>query len=132
MFTVELNGKTYKVHKVTARALREIGPVQDVFRRLGKEDEKQDIKKDMDTLVNWFVLFCGNQFTADDVYDHYPSDRIMADVGIAVAHVNAQVTERLVNFPTGQDDKKKDRPVRTRWAAWCARFTGSFFRRGTP
>ena len=32
MFKVELNGKTYKVEKVTAKALREIGAAQAVFK----------------------------------------------------------------------------------------------------
>lgn len=129
MFTVELNGRTYRVETVTARALREIGPAQEVFRRMGEDDPKNDMARDMDALVKWFVLFCGNQFTAEDVYSHYPSDRILLDVGLAMAHVNAQVTERLVKFPTGQDDKKKDRPARTRWATWWHRCTGIFCRR---
>lgn len=107
MFTVELNKKTYKVTQVPVRVLREMGPVQEVYKRLMSEDAQIDPAKDIDTLVRWFVLFCGEQFTADEVYDHYPGDRIITDVGLAMAAMNTSVEKVLSKFPTGQEAKKK-------------------------
>jgi hypothetical protein len=107
MFKVELNGKTYKVEKVTAKALREIGAAQAVFKRWQDNPDAADMKKDMDALVNWFCTFCGNQFTPDEYYDHYPADRAITDIGLAIAAVNAQVTHVLESFPTSGDSKKK-------------------------
>ena len=107
MFKVELNGKTYKVEKVTAKALREISAAQAVFKRWQENPDAADMKRDMDALVNWFCIFCGNQFTADEYYDHYPSDRCITDIGLAIAAVNAQATSVLESFPTSGESKKK-------------------------
>jgi len=125
MFTVELGEKKYKVHKVTARTLREIGGAQAVFKKWQEAPESVDMKKDMDTLINWFCVLCGNQFTAEEVYDNYPGDKIITDIGLALVAVNGQVTEMLKAFPT-DINKKKQATTTTRWNRLCSRFTGIF------
>jgi len=126
MFTVTLGDKKYKVDKVTPRTLREIGGAQAVLKRWTETPETVDMKKDMDTLISWFVVLCGNQFTADDVYDNYPCDKIITDIGLALASVNAQVTEVLKAFPTESESKKKQITQKTFWNRLCSRFTGIF------
>ena len=110
LFEVELNNKKYRVDRVPVKVVRAMGPAQEVYKRLLKDPEKIDVEKDIDTLVNWFVLFCGNQFTADDVYNYYPGDRIITDVGLAIAALNTSVEKVLKKFPTGQESKKKENP----------------------
>ena len=110
LFEVELNKKTYRVDTVPVKVLRSMGPVQEVYQRLLEDPENINVEKDIDTMVQWFVLFCGNQFTADDVYDHYPGDRIITDVGLAMAALNTSVEKVLKKFPTGQEPKKKENP----------------------
>lgn len=121
MFEVELNGRVFRVKDVPTKVTREMGPVQEVYRRMINEPEKTDISKDIDTLVEWFVLFCGNQFTVEDVMNHYPGDRIITDVGLAIAALNTSVSKTLTRFPTGQTDKKK---AETGSMTWLNRFTG--------
>lgn len=127
MFTVTLGDKKYKVEKVTARTLREIGAAQAVFKRWTENPEAVDMKKDMDTLIGWFCVLCGNQFSAEDVYDNYPGDKIITDIGLALASVNAQVTEVLKAFPTESESKKKVQKKKTTlWSRFFSRFTGIF------
>lgn len=125
MFTVELGGKKYRVDKVTAKTLREIGGAQAVFKRWMETPDAVDMKKDMDTLIGWFCTLCGDRFTMDEVYDNYPADRIITDIGLAISAVKAQATEVLESFPTGKDKKKQA----TRWKTWYTTFTGFFARR---
>jgi hypothetical protein len=110
LFEVELNKKTYRVNSVPVKVVRAMGPAQEVYQRLLEDPSNINVEKDIDTLVNWFVLFCGNQFTADDVYDYYPGDRIITDVGLAMAALNTSVEKVLKKFPTGQGTKKKEAP----------------------
>lgn len=128
MFTVELGDKKYKVHKVTARTLREIGGAQAVFKKWQEDPESVDMKKDMDTLIGWFCVLCGNQFTPDEVYDGYPGDKIITDIGLALVAVNSQMTEVLKAFPT-DTNKKKQRKVKA-WPRLWTRFTGIFASKG--
>ena len=126
MFTVQLtNGKKYIVRYVTARALRDIGEAQAIMKKWQETPEKTDMKKDMDVLVNWFCTFCGGQFTADEIYDFYPSDKIITDIGIAILAVNAKIVEVLKKFPS-PDDKKK----RQRRKIFVTRLTGIFSKKG--
>lgn len=125
MFKVELAGKTYKIEKVTAKTLRDIGAAQAVFKRWTEAPESADMKRDMDVLVAWFCTLCGNQFTPDDVYDNYPADRIITDIGLALAAVNAQVTSVLESFPSSGETKKKA-PSQT----WFTKFTGFISKKG--
>jgi len=68
-------------------------------------------------------VFCGNQFTPEEVYDNYPGDKIITDIGLALVAVNGQVTEMLKAFPT-DINKKKQATTTTRWNRLCSRFTG--------
>ena len=54
----------------------------------------------LDTMVKWFCILFGNQFTPDEVYDNYPADRLMHDIALALMAVQTQTTEVLDTFPT--------------------------------
>ena len=54
----------------------------------------------LDTMVKWFCILFGNQFTPDEVYDKYPADRLMHDIALALMAVQTQTTEVLDTFPT--------------------------------
>ena len=54
----------------------------------------------MDVMIRWFCILFGNQFTPDDVLDHYPVDRLMHDIALALMAVQTQTTEILDEFPT--------------------------------
>ena len=60
-----------------------------------------------DALVKWFCLVFGNQFTPDDVYDHYPADQMVTDIVTAMLAVQAQTTEVLDSFPMKAAKGKK-------------------------
>ena len=51
-------------------------------------------------MIRWFCLLFGDQFTVDDVLDHYPVDRLMHDVALALLAVQTQTTGILNDFPT--------------------------------
>ncbi len=113
MITCKLGDKTYSVDFITGRAMREIEPAAKMLSRLssisdavakGKElssdDKKLNISAAMDTMVRWFCILFQGQFTPEDVYDHYPNDRLMHDIALAILAVQAQTTEALSEFPT--------------------------------
>jgi len=111
MVTCTLGDKKYCVDFVSGRALREMEPASRMYGRLsalakaaveGQEvsNEKLTIPEALDTMVKWFCILFGNQFTPDDVYDHYPADRLMHDIALAIMAVQAQTTEVLDSFPT--------------------------------
>ncbi|MBQ8973309.1 MAG: hypothetical protein IJ074_09565 [Clostridia bacterium] len=52
------------------------------------------------TMVKWFCILFGNQFTPDEVYDNYPADRLMYDIALALMAVQTQTMEGLDTFPT--------------------------------
>ena len=54
----------------------------------------------MDVMIRWFCILFGNQFTPDDVLDHYPVDRLMHDIALALMAVQTQTTSILDEFPT--------------------------------
>ena len=54
----------------------------------------------MDVMIRWFCVLFGNQFTPDDVLDHYPVDRLMHDIALALIAVQTQTTHILDEFPT--------------------------------
>ena len=110
MLTCTLSGKNYSVDFVTGRALREIDPALKMYARIAKvssaaasgepvEDETT-IAEALDVMAKWFCLLFGNQFTVDELYDGYPSDRMMHDIVLALLAVQAQTTEVLGQFPT--------------------------------
>ena len=63
-------------------------------------DEKLTIPEALDTMVKWFCILFGNQFTPDEMYDYYPADRLMHDIALAIMAVQTQTTEVLDSFPT--------------------------------
>ena len=111
MVTCTLGGKKYSVDFVSGRALREMEPASKMYGKLvalskaaveGQDvsDEKLTIPEALDTMVKWFCILFGNQFSVDDVYDHYPADRLMHDIALAIMAVQTQTTEVLDSFPT--------------------------------
>ena len=112
MITCTLGDKKYSVDFITGRALREMGPALNAYMTTvkagealstGKADEELKsvkIEEIYDTLVRWFCLIFGNQFTPDEVYDHYPADLMVKDIVQALLAVLSQSTEVLDSFPT--------------------------------
>ncbi len=110
MITCKLRDKTYTVDFITGRALREMGPALKVYAQISKaisgvESEEKpekplELDAGLDTLVKWFCLAFGNQFTPEDVYDGYPADRLIEDIVLAMLAVQSQTTEVLGSFPT--------------------------------
>jgi len=115
MITCTLGEKRYYVDFISGRALREMGPAWDMYARLsavaadavsGKPAKAKDsgeaptVTAALDVLVKWFCLIFSNQFSPDDVYDHYPVDRLTHDIVLALLAVQTQTTEVLSEFPT--------------------------------
>ena len=111
MVTCILGDKKYSVDFISGRALREMEPASKMYGRLvalskaaveGQDisDEQLTIPEALDTMVKWFCILFGNQFSPDDVYDHYPADRLMHDIALAIMAVQTQTTEVLDFFPT--------------------------------
>lgn len=111
MITCTLGNKKYSVDFISGRALREIEPAAKVYGRLvrmsqdaveGKDvsQEQMTVKDSLDIMVKWFCILFNNQFTPDDLYDHYPSDRLMHDIALSIMAVQTQTTEVLDSFPT--------------------------------
>ena len=111
MITCTLGEKKYSVDFVTGRALREMEPALKMYGRLmrisqeaveGREvsDKQLTIAEALDTLVHWFCILFGNQFSPDEMYDYYPADRLMVDIPLALLAVQSQTTDTLDAFPT--------------------------------
>ena len=111
MVTCTLGDKKYSVDFISGRALREMEPASKMYGRLvalskaaveGQDvsNEQLSIPEALDTMVKWFCILFGNQFSVDDVYDHYPADRLMHDIALAIMAVQTQTTEVLDSFPT--------------------------------
>ena len=65
----------------------------------------------MDVMIQWFCVLFGNQFTPDDVLDHYPVDRLMHDIALALMAVQTQTTAILDEFPTKAAETEQISPV---------------------
>lgn len=112
MISCTLGGKKYTVDFVSGRALREIESAAKMYGRIvaisnaalkgeTPEDAQQiSIAEAMDEMIKWFCVLFGNQFTPDDVLDHYPVDRLMHDIAFALMAVQSQTTHILDEFPT--------------------------------
>ena len=112
MITCTLSGKKYTVDFISGRALREMEPAAKVYGKIVaisqaamkgetiEVDEQLSIPQAMDVMIRWFCLLFGNQFTPDDVLDHYPVDRLMHDIALALMAVQTQTTSVLNEFPT--------------------------------
>lgn len=117
MITCTIGENKYTVDFVSGRALREIGKVNDVLEKMrdlatGKPTEAEikafNMADAMDTMARWFCLLFQNKFTIDELYDGYPADRIMHDIGLAATAVNNSATEVLSEFPTKPTAQEKD------------------------
>ena len=112
MITCTLGEKKYHVDFITGRALREMEPAAKMYGRIVaisnaalKGEESEDAKnltigEAMDEMIKWFCILFGNQFTPDEVLDHYPVDRLMHDIAFALMAVQTQTTHVLNEFPT--------------------------------
>ena len=112
MITCTLGKQKYTVDFVSGRALREMEPAAKMYARIvalsnaavkGEpipENENLNISDAMDTMIRWFCILFGNQFTPDDVLDGYPVDRLMHDIALALMAVQTKTTEILNEFPT--------------------------------
>ena len=111
MVTCTLGDKKYSVDFISGRALREMEPASKMYGRLvqlskaavdGQDvsGERLTIPEALDIMVKWYCILFGNQFSPDDVYDHYPADRLMHDIALALMAVQTQTTEILSEFPT--------------------------------
>lgn len=112
MITCTLGEKKYSVDYIPGRALREMEPAAKMYVKIvrvsnaamkGEEIPESDqisIPDALDALVKWFCILFGGQFTPDDVLDHYPVDRLMHDMALALMAVQTQTTEVLSEFPT--------------------------------
>ena len=111
MVTCTLGADKYSVDFISGRALREMEPASKMYGRLvalskaaveGQDvsNEQLTIPEALDTMVKWFCILFGNQFSVDDIYDHYPADRLMHDIALAIMAVQTQTTEVLDAFPT--------------------------------
>ena len=111
MVTCTLGADKYSVDFISGRALREMEPASKMYGKLvalskaaveGQDvsNEQLTIPEALDTMVKWFCILFGNQFSVDDVYDHYPADRLMHDIALAIMAVQTQTTEVLDSFPT--------------------------------
>lgn len=112
MITCTLGMQKYTVDFISGRALREMEPAAKMYSRIVTisnaavkgdpipEGEQVEIAEAMDTMIRWFCILFGNQFTPDDVLDGYPVDRLMHDIALALMAVQTQTTEILSEFPT--------------------------------
>jgi len=112
MITCKLGEKTYHIDFISGRALRELEPAAKMYSRIVsisnaavKGEDVSDanqlsIAEAMDTMIKWFCLVFGNQFSPDELLDHYPVDRLMHDIALTLMAVQAQTTSILNEFPT--------------------------------
>ncbi len=123
MVTCILGDKKYSVDFISGRALREMEPASKMYGKLvqlskaavdGQDvsGEKLTIPEALDTMVKWFCILFANQFSPDDVYDHYPADRLMHDIALAIMAVQTQTTEVLDSFPTKPVTEEADLPMK--------------------
>lgn len=100
MFHITINEKKISIPFVRAKALREIAPAMEIVSRLEKEEGAILSADEMDKLVKWFCIFANDEITMDEIYTHYPSDRLLPDIFLAAFAVQRRVTEMLRDFPT--------------------------------
>ena len=112
MITCKLKDKQYAVDFISGRALREMEPATKMYAKIVsvsnsavkgetiQVDEQLTVANAMDEMIRWFCLVFGNQFTAEDVLDGYPVDRLMHDIALTLMAVQTQTTEILSSFPT--------------------------------
>ncbi len=112
MISCTLGEKKYTVDFISGRALREMEPAAKMYAKIvaisnaavkGEtlpQEEQISIPEALDVMTKWFCILFGNQFTVDEVLDHYPVDRLMHDLALALMAVQTQTTGILDEFPT--------------------------------
>ncbi len=111
MITCTLGNQKYAVDFISGRALREMEPASKMYASIVKlakqategetiQEQPATVTEALDVMVKWFCILFGNQFTPDEVYDHYPADRLMHDIALSLMAVQTQTTEVLSDFPT--------------------------------
>ena len=111
MITCTLGNQKYTVDFISGRALREMEPASKMYASIVKlakqategetiQEQPTTVAEALDVMVKWFCILFGNQFTPDEVYDHYPADRLMHDIALSLMAVQTQTTEVLSDFPT--------------------------------
>ena len=127
MITCTLGEKKYTVDYITGRALREMEPAAKMYAKIvavanaaakGEavpEDQQFTIPEAMDVMIRWFCLLFGDQFTVDEVLDHYPVDRLMHDVALALLAVQTQTPASSTIFlrPRQRRRRRRTRPDAT-------------------
>lgn len=98
MISITLGDKKYTVPTITGRVMREIGEMDELYKRAA--DDEAIGAAEMDTAVEWLCLVFKNQFAPDEVYDNYPSDRFWVDIFTIYLAVKNSVTNKLADFPT--------------------------------
>lgn len=110
MITCKLGEKTYSIDYVSGRALREINDALVMYGKIVMVNAKIEngtltdedvfpLQDALDVMVKWFCLLFKNQFTPDEVFEHYPVDDLLYDITYAIQAVNAQMTKVLSSFP---------------------------------
>lgn len=98
---ITLGDKEYHQDYVRAIALREIeGPMATLKKIQEMPKDEALPRTEMDGLVNWFCLFFGGQFTADEVWEKYPADQLRNDIFECIMYCQAGITRVLHDFPT--------------------------------
>lgn len=98
MIKLKLGEKNYQLPFITARALREIGGVEALYKRAA--DNEALGSDDMDTAIEWLCVLFNNAFTPDEVLDNYPVASFWVDVFTIFLSVSRQVELVLGDFPT--------------------------------
>lgn len=132
MYSIQLGAKEYRVDRIPTRALMEIDEARGLYLRMAGmvEDDPEaptTFKRAVQVMVEWLVLFFGNQFTADDVYDNYPANKIVEDVARAMAAALGDVDEELKAFPTGASAENSPSD---HTATWRLRFMTRLWKTG--
>ena len=107
MLEITLGEKKYQTDYAKAIVLREISAPLKILEQSEFGGLDDTCARDWDVLVNWFCLLFGNQFTADDVFALYPTDRLLHDIALAVYAVKAHMSYAIPSFPTRPDDEDK-------------------------
>ena len=108
MLQVTLGEKVYRVNYAKAIVLRALEEPMKILERPDSGSLEEACARDLDALVNWFCLLFENQFTASDVYEFYPTDRLLHDIAIAVYAVKSHVSQALPPFPIYQEESASD------------------------
>ena len=107
MLEITLGEKKYQTDYAKAIVLREISAPLKILEQSEFGGLDDTCARALDVLVNWFCLLFENQFTADDVFSLYPTDRLLHDIALAVGAVKSGVSRALPSFPTRPDDEDK-------------------------